>query len=979
MKNFTYIMVLIFLGLSNATIVAQGTWNELQINPTAKAGESMQFVSATEGWISLSSNQLLHTTNGGNLWSVVTPNSTDVSFGIDAPGSRISFINPSIGWAMKTLSNSNEDALGVVLYKTTDGGANWIRTVLSTTANDAGIQVQFVDANNGWVLIFNMGTGIPKFLKTTDGGANWTTTNGGGIFYYVNATTGYAFTAGPEMIPPYYIMKTTDGGASWTPQYTDNTAGELNAILFTDVNNGWIVGKNGKVFKTTNGGTNWTFITNTGYTTNYDNSALSFINSSTGWIASKADGSNPFMLTTTNGGASWSTEPIPFNSKVYSMDFWDANNGWATSDSYNNNGIDYPGQIAKYGFSTGTYSNATLNGPWFMYTNVTPIDPYNDNLNYFVFDGNGNITDFNGFGGPWTGSTYSVSPSGAISGTLTNGSESFSFGGQLTSETEGIAVGDGQNWKFHKVANPGALKDKITGTLTTVNCGNRNVTLNIDSNGVITSAIGLAGPVTGSVYADLGVYIGHMTTAEGNDTHWGELSIMGYYSNNDLVGHLGLDDSSQNPECTNTTSNLVRSDNTPVNTDWTLQTNPMSGTAKVGAMQFVSANEGWISIAPGGLLHTIDGGTTWTETILHPTDVIGSPSDPALNLSFISATTGWVLKTFGTFENPLGAVVYKTTNGGANWERKVVSTIAGDLGFELQFVDANTGWLLIYNFNTFTATFLKTTDGGTNWIPTNGAGIFSYIDANNGWAYSSSSQGPPYTIYKTTNGGANWTPIATENTAGEIGKMIFTDLNNGWIVGKNGKILKTTNGGFNWIPITNTGITSQYNSKNCYFMNATTGWIGAEPDGTNNKRDESNNYAIILHTKDGGISWTTQTTPTRNPFSIFFWDESNGWFTSDDNKIARYTSTLDVKENVVNKFVTIYPNPNNGTFYFSLKDTNSKVKVEIFTLLGQKVFEASNFEMQPQNQINFAPQSKGIYLIKINDGENSYSEKIMIQ
>lgn len=171
MKNFTFTMVLIFLGLSNATGVAQGSWS-LQTNPTTKTGESMQFVSATEGWISLTSNQLLHTTNAGNLWSTVTPNATDVtSGGIDAPGSRISFINATTGWVLKTISDGFDNFSGAILYKTTDGGASWNRTVLSTTAEDAGVQVQFVDANNGWVLIFNMNTGTPTFLKTTDGGA----------------------------------------------------------------------------------------------------------------------------------------------------------------------------------------------------------------------------------------------------------------------------------------------------------------------------------------------------------------------------------------------------------------------------------------------------------------------------------------------------------------------------------------------------------------------------------------------------------------------------------------------------------------------------------------------------------------------------------------------------------------------------------------------------------------------------------------
>jgi photosystem II stability/assembly factor-like uncharacterized protein len=546
MKNFILSIVAVVLGLFSITAFGQGSWN-LQNNPVATTNNlgKLQFVSATEGWISISNGFLLHTLNGGTTWTEMTkPFPSDVIGSMSDPGLNISFINPSTGWVLKTFGTF-ENPQGAVVYKTTNGGANWNRTVLSTTAGDAGIQIQFIDANNGWLIYYNMNNGTPYFKKTTDGGATWTTTNGGGIFYYVNATTGYAYSAGPSMSPPYTIYKTTDGGTSWTSQFVDNTAGDLNAIQFTDVNNGWVVGRNGKIFHTTNG-TNWTPVTNTGLTSSYNSKTLYFMNNSIGWIGSKLDNSNDkaIILKTTNGGASWITQNTPADNP-FSISFWDENNGWFTSDD---------NKIVNYSTATGNYSNATLNGPWLIYANLTPIDPFNDNLLYIVFDGNGNINDLSGFGSPWSGN-YTVSASGVISGTINGGGESFPMSGQLTSNTDGTSVLVGQNWRLHKIANPGALKDKIVGTLTTANCGSRNVTLNIDSNGIISSAIGLMGPVYGRVYTDLGVYIGHMNTGEMGE--WHELSIMGHYSNNNLVGQLALETNS----CTNQLSNLVRSDN----------------------------------------------------------------------------------------------------------------------------------------------------------------------------------------------------------------------------------------------------------------------------------------------------------------------------------------------------------------------------------------------------------------------------------
>jgi hypothetical protein len=78
------------------------------------------------------------------------------------------------------------------------------------------------------------------------------------------------------------------------------------------------------------------------------------------------------------------------------------------------------------------------------------------------------------------------------------------------------------------------------------------------------------------------------------------------------------------------------------------------------------------------------------------------------------------------------------------------------------------------------------------------------------------------------------------------------------------------------------------------------------------------------------------------------------------------------------KSISIYPNPNNGKFNISLKNSISKMHVEIYTIWGQKIYESSTRSPLPENEIDFSLRPKGVYFIKINDGENSYTHKIII-
>ena len=104
---------------------------------------------------------------------------------------------------------------------------------------------------------------------------------------------------------------------------------------------------------------------------------------------------------------------------------------------------------------------------------------------------------------------------------------------------------------------------------------------------------------------------------------------------------------------------------------WTTQTSPL-GLEILGKMQVVSATEGWIACGnSGNLLHTTNAGTQWNVVTPFPADTsMSNPSDVGLTMSWPNATHGWALKTYGSLNDPNGATMYQTVNGGTNWTKK---------------------------------------------------------------------------------------------------------------------------------------------------------------------------------------------------------------------------------------------------------------------------------------------------------------------
>ncbi|MDA6072445.1 endonuclease [Flavobacterium sp. AC] len=73
--------------------------------------------------------------------------------------------------------------------------------------------------------------------------------------------------------------------------------------------------------------------------------------------------------------------------------------------------------------------------------------------------------------------------------------------------------------------------------------------------------------------------------------------------------------------------------------------------------------------------------------------------------------------------------------------------------------------------------------------------------------------------------------------------------------------------------------------------------------------------------------------------------------------------------------LVLYPNPTNGNFNIYFDIINSPYSIEIISILGQKVFEKSNIT-DSLSTINNLP--KGIYIVRINSGSETFNKKIII-
>lgn len=204
------------------------------------------------------------------------------------------------------------------------------------------------------------------------------------------------------------------------------------------------------------------------------------------------------------------------------------------------------------------------------------------------------------------------------------------------------------------------------------------------------------------------------------------------------------------------------------------------------SVTFPDENNGWACGRLGTILHTKDGGRTWSRQESQSKFTLSS-------ISFADAKNGWVVGDGGT--------ILSTQNGGESWEKQ--ESPVDQYLFGVDFVNPDEGWIV----SGYT-TILHTSDGGKTWaVQYEGEDFFlkavSFCDSLHGWAV-----GEYGFIYGTTDGGTTWKRQAghyrISESDGEIDAetILFdvkaVDPQTVWALGIDGKIVRTTDGGKTW-------------------------------------------------------------------------------------------------------------------------------------------------------------------------------------
>ncbi|MEO0085712.1 MAG: YCF48-related protein [candidate division WOR-3 bacterium] len=221
--------------------------------------------------------------------------------------------------------------------------------------------------------------------------------------------------------------------------------------------------------------------------------------------------------------------------------------------------------------------------------------------------------------------------------------------------------------------------------------------------------------------------------------------------------------------------------------------------------------------------------------------------------------------------------VFRTTDWGQNWEPQNLSTIRAL--FDVFFLDSQQGWTCGMAGDVW-----HTSNGGDDWArqnlggPKQGSRV-RFLNDQRGWV----AGGDPVQL-RTTDGGSTWEmvilptpPFRFDST--EFQGVWLVDEQNVWLAAGRYPIADSWTAGQGYIAhSTDFGESWQLVRRDTacdffdiHFVDAQTGWVVGG--------DDRNMRAVVLHTTDGGVTWSEQSVPPAARYlrGLCFVSPTKGW------------------------------------------------------------------------------------------------------
>lgn len=300
--------------------------------------------------------------------------------------------------------------------------------------------------------------------------------------------------------------------------------------------------------------------------------------------------------------------------------------------------------------------------------------------------------------------------------------------------------------------------------------------------------------------------------------------------------------------------------------------------SSISEVDFTSQQQGWAigrALNYGEyIIHTTDGGKTWTQVYpkIRPTKVI----------SFVDNLNGFGLGQL----SDSGALLY-TPDGGDTWEN--IHSFTEDYNPSMiSFISRDTGWVLAGQKESAKTVIFKTSDGGKTWTTLDGgisqieAYLMDYIrffDQNSGLLISTKADSTDY--YQTKDGGRTWQITELKSEKGSINQFSFVSGKQGWgtssPMGDNVVSLKKMKDGSAWELLKRIGTNTH--SYGIEFISEDKGWMLIEEPAY-----KPDSRKKLLITADGGQTWSSHLFPKgfeletiESQIPMQFTDDWHGW------------------------------------------------------------------------------------------------------